>query len=218
MTESWLTVANHFLFGGILGLLTITNPLSKVPLFITLTQNLDSQQTLSLARRACLYAFCIMVTTLFIGAIILNIFGISYGALRIAGGFTIALLGYRMLFQTSDANFSPEASNNDYAFFPLALPSISGPGTIAVIIGISTEIAEQKDIILRVAAYASTIISMAFTCILIWFVLRACKAIAKFLGKDGMEVTTRLMGFLLICVGVQFIYSGIKTLILQGGA
>jgi multiple antibiotic resistance protein len=213
LETSWLTAANHFLFGGILGLLTITNPLSKVPLFITLTQKLDAQQTRNLARRACIYAFFIMVTTLFIGAIILNIFGISYGALRISGGFTIALLGYRMLFQSSDANFSPESSDNDYAFFPLALPSISGPGTIAVIIGISTEIAEQKNLVLRITAYASTIISMALTCISIWLVLRACKAIAKFLGKDGLEVTTRLMGFLLICVGVQFISSGITTLI-----
>jgi multiple antibiotic resistance protein len=154
-----------------------------------------------------------MVTTLFIGALILDIFGISYGALRISGGFTIALLGYKMLFQTSDANFSPESSNNDYAFFPLALPSISGPGTIAVIIGISTEIAELKTIPLKVMAYSSTIASMALACAIVWFVLRTCKVIAGILGKDGMEVTTRLMGFLLICVGVQFIYSGIKTLI-----
>ena len=208
-----LTIANHFLFGGILSLITITNPLSKVPLFITLTKSMGDDKKRMLAQKACIYAFGIMVTTLFIGALILDIFGISYGALRISGGFTIALLGYKMLFQTSDANFSPESSNNDYAFFPLALPSISGPGTIAVIIGISTEIAELKTIPLKVMAYSATICSMALSCAVVWIVLRTCKIIARILGKDGMEVTTRLMGFLLICVGVQFVYSGIKTLI-----
>jgi multiple antibiotic resistance protein len=211
-----LTIANHFLFGGILSLLTITNPLSKVPLFITLTQMMTDEKRLNLAKRACLYAFCIMVTTLFIGAIVLDTFGISYGALRISGGFTIALLGYRMLFQSSDANFAPQTSHNDYAFFPLALPSISGPGTIAVVIGISTEIAELKAWNLRIMAYSATIASMIITCTSIWLILRACKVIARFLGKDGMEVTTRLMGFLLVCVGVQFIVSGIKTFGLVG--
>lgn len=206
-----LTIANHFLFGGILGLLTITNPLSKVPLFITLTQFMTDDKRLNLARRACTYAFFIMVTTLFIGAVVLDTFGISYAALRIAGGFTTALLGYRMLFQTSDANFSPQTGTNDYAFFPLALPSISGPGTIAVVIGISTEIAELKQLNLKIMAYSSTIFSMLITCICMWMVLRTCKLIARFLGKDGMEASTRLMGFLLVCIGVQFIASGIRS-------
>jgi multiple antibiotic resistance protein len=206
-----LTVANHFLFGGILSLLTITNPLSKIPLFITLTQMMTDEKRRNLAKRACMYAFMVMITTLFVGGIILDIFGISYGALRISGGFTTALLGYRMLFQTSDANFSPQTSHNDYAFFPLALPSISGPGTIAIVIGISTEIAELKGWNLRIMAYSATAFSMFLTCVCIWLVLRACKVIARFLGKDGMEVSTRLMGFLLVCVGVQFIVSGIKT-------
>jgi multiple antibiotic resistance protein len=204
---------NHFLLGGILSLLSITNPISKVPLFLSLTTNMSNVGRKDLAWRACLYAFIIMVVTLFIGAFILNGFGISYGALRIAGGFTVALLGYRMLFQSSDANFAPQTGSNDYAFFPLALPSISGPGTIAVVIGISTEISELKDFDTKLIAYAATIGSMFFTCSIIWLALLASKFIGKILGKDGMEATTRLMGFLLVCIGVQFVASGVRTFI-----
>jgi multiple antibiotic resistance protein len=208
-----LTIANHFLLGGILSLLSITNPISKVPLFLSLTTHTSEHGRKDLAKRACFYAFIIMVVTLFVGGFILSTFGISYGALRIAGGLTVALLGYRMLFQSSDANFSPQAGANDYAFFPLALPSISGPGTIAVVIGISTEISELKELNIKVIAYAATILSMFFTCALIWLVLLASKFIGKALGKDGMEATTRLMGFLLVCIGVQFVSSGIRTFI-----
>ena len=210
MDTTVLHTFNHFLFGGLLGLLTITNPLSKVPLFIGLSHGLDDNSRNFLAKRACIYAFIVMVGTLFIGALVLQMFGISYPALRVSGGLTIALMGYRMLFQNSDANFSPSGSALQYAFFPLALPAISGPGTIAVVIGISTEVADLNTLALKVSAYIATVSSMAIVCFLIFCVMRAAKLISKVLGKDGTEVTTRLMGFLLICVGVQFIVSGIK--------
>ncbi len=207
-----LTIIKHYLFGGLLSLIIMTNPLSKVPLFISLTQLMNEGQKATLAKKSCVYALLIMIGTLFLGTFILQTFGISYGALRIAGGLTVCLLGYRMLFQTHDANFAPQSANTNYAFFPLALPSISGPGTIAVIIGISTEIAEIQTMQLKITAYLSTIISMIITCACIWLILRSCKYISKILGIEGMEAITRLMGFLLVCVGVQFIASGIRSL------
>ncbi len=201
----------HFLLGGLLSLVTMTNPLSKVPLFISISQDLDDASKKLLAKKACIYAFFVMLGALLIGTLVLQLFGISYAALRIAGGFTISLMGYRMLFQNSDANFSPAASATDYAFFPLALPAISGPGTIAVVIGISTEIAEHHDWSLRVGAYLGTVSSMLLVCLLMFFTMRAAKWMSGILGRDGTEVTTRLMGFLLVCVGVQFIVSGVRT-------
>jgi multiple antibiotic resistance protein len=208
---NFFNIASQFFWGGLLSLITITNPLSKVPLFIGITKHMSDEERLWLARRSCLYAFLIMVSTLFTGALVLQLFGISYAALRIAGGFTIALMGYRMLFQNTDANFAPTESAKQFAFFPLALPAISGPGTIAVVIGISTEAAELNTLSHRLLAYGTTIFSMALVCILIWFVMRGAQALSKVLGRDGTEVTTRLMGFLLVCVGVQFIVSGIQT-------
>ncbi len=206
------TLSLKFLFGGLLSLITITNPLSKIPLFVTLTQEMNDRGRANQARRACVYAAAIMVVSLLAGNLIMAAFGISYGALRIAGGFVVAVLGYRMLFLTQDPGMAPRpAGREDYAFFPLAMPGISGPGTIAVVIGISTEIAELSGWQAKTMAFGMTFVAIAGTCLAMWLVLHSSALISQRLGRSGREVATRLMGFLLICVGVQFVGSGIRT-------
>lgn len=202
-----------FFLGGLVSMLTITNPLSKIPLFLSLTSGMDSNISHHQARKACIYALTILVVSLFAGVFILQGFGISYGALRVAGGLTVAILGYRMLFQTQDANPPPHTTKREIAFFPLALPGISGPGAIAVVIGISSEIAELHSGMQQILAYSGTVSSIVLTCFLIWLTLRSAPYISKLIGEAGMEVMTRLMGFLLVCIGVQFIGSGVRTFI-----
>lgn len=202
-----------FFLGGLVSVLTIINPLSKIPLFLALTSGMDEQAARLQARKACIYAFSILVVSLFAGVFILEAFGISQGALRVAGGLTVAILGYRMLFRTQDAQPAPHVNRSEIAFFPLALPSISGPGSIAVVIGISTEIAELGSGFLKVQAYVGTVSSILLSCYLVWLTLRSAEYVSKLIGRAGMEVMTRLMGFLLVCIGVQFIGSGVRTFI-----
>ena len=95
----------------------------------------------------------------------------------------------------------------------MALPSISGPGAIAVVIGISTEIAELNNGVQKILAYSGTVSSILLTCFLIWLTLRSAQYVSKIIGQAGMEAMTRLMGFLLICIGVQFIGSGVRTFV-----
>jgi len=203
----------HFLFGGIISLITITNPLSKIPLFIALTDQASDSDKKRIARKACGYAFLIMVVSLFAGALILEFFGISYGALRVAGGITVAVVGFRMLFDSPSDAASPQTPHKNIAFFPLALPSISGPGVIAVVIGISTEIAELRHWSDKALAYSGTVLALLMACIAVWFTLRSARLVLQVIGAEGMEAMTRMMGFLLICVGVQFIGSGIRTFV-----
>ena len=80
-------------------------------------------------------------------------------------------------------------------------------------IGISTEIAELKTAALKAVAYGATVTSILLTCILIWLTLRSAPFISKVTGPDAMEATTRLMGFLLVCIGVQFVASGVRTFV-----
>jgi multiple antibiotic resistance protein len=91
------------------------------------------------------------------------------------------------------------------------MPGISGPGTIAVVIGISTEIMEQPSWSGRAAAFFMTFLAIAGTSVGMWLVLRSSTLISQHMGRAGREVMTRLMGFLLICVGVQFVGSGVRT-------
>lgn len=203
----------HFLLGGIISLITITNPLSKIPLFIALTEQISDSDKKRIARKACGYAFLIMVVSLFAGAFILEFFGISYGALRVAGGITVAVVGFRMLFDSSNDSTDPLTPHKNIAFFPLALPSISGPGVIAVVIGISTEIAELRHWGDKALAYSGTVLAVFITCLAVWLTLRSARFVLRVIGADGMEAMTRMMGFMLICVGVQFIGSGIRTFV-----
>lgn len=203
----------HFLLGGIISVISITNPLSKIPLFILLTDQASEAQKKKIARMACFYAFLIMAVSLFAGALILEFFGISYGALRVAGGLTVAVVGFRMLFDQSSNPANPQNTHRNVAFFPLALPSISGPGVIAVVIGISTEIAELKRWTDKALAYSGTVLALFVACAAVWLTLRSARLVQQLLGQEGMEAMTRMMGFLLICIGVQFIGSGIRTFV-----
>lgn len=202
-----------FLLGSFVSLITIINPASKIPLFVSLTRHFAPAKRRYVASRACMYAFGILTVSLFAGGLILDGFGISPGALRIAGGLVVAVVGYRMLFVSSDAHQTMQAHHPNVAFFPLALPGISGPGAIAVVIGFSTEIAELKGPFQQAMAYAGSVVSILISCVIVWLVLRSATRIARWLGDDGTEALTRLMGFLLICIGVQFIGSGVRTFI-----
>ncbi|NDV11289.1 MarC family NAAT transporter [Crenobacter caeni] len=202
----------QYLFGALVSLIVITNPLSKIPLFISLTHGMDDAKRAEQARMSCVYAAAIMLVSLLAGNLVLEFFGISYGALRIAGGFVVAVIGYRMLFLSQDPHSTTHRPNcEDCSFFPLAMPGISGPGTIAVVIGLSTEIAELDTLPAKAAAFFMTFVAIALVSVGVWLTLKSSDVIAERLGRAGREVLGRLMGFLLICVGVQFVGSGIRT-------
>lgn len=209
MADSLNRLAISFFLGGLVSLLTITNPLSKIPVFLSLATDLEVGASSREARRACFYGFLLLTVGLFAGVFILEAFGISFGALRIAGGLTVALIGYRMLFGSGDA--APVGGNGSFAFFPLAMPGIAGPGALATVIGISSEIAELSGGMRRVTAYAATVASIAITCLLIWLVLHSARWVSRHLGAEGLNVVARLTGFLLVCIGVQFVGSGIRS-------
>ena len=200
-----------YFLGGLISLLTITNPVSKIPLFLALARDMDTAKRNDQARKACIYALVILTVSLFAGVLILETFGISYGALRIAGGLTVMTVGYRMLFDDPDPGALPNPAHHDIAFFPLAMPGISGPGSIATVIGIASEIAELKTGSGRALAYTATVGSIVVTCFIIWLTLHSAQYVSRVIGREGLNAATRMMGFLLICIGVQFVASGIRT-------
>ncbi|WP_153132541.1 MarC family NAAT transporter [Dechloromonas hortensis] len=209
MDESFNRLLVSFFLGGLISLATITNPLSKIPVFLTLAADLEAGTASQEARRACFYGFLLLTGGLFAGVFILEAFGISFGALRIAGGLTVALIGYRMLFGTTDTALV--GGSGSFAFFPLAMPGIAGPGALATVIGISSEIAELAGGMRRLLAYVATVAAIAATCLIIWLVLRSARWVSRRLGSEGINVVARLTGFLLICIGVQFVGSGIRS-------
>ena len=206
-----LTAFSSLLLGSFVSLLTIVNPPSTLAIYTSLTASMSEEESLRTARSASLYCLTIMVVSLFAGSLIMKMFGISYPALRISGGLILALLGRGMLYGRPEVDKVPRARYANPAFFPLAMPGITGPGTIAVTIGFATQIQEVSRLPVTVASYAAVLIAMASVCFIEYLLLRSAHAVSQKLGPTGIEVMTRLSGFLLICVGVQFVASGVKA-------
>ncbi len=202
----------------VVGLLPIANPFSTAPVFLSLTSKLDPVSRKKVLKLACFYMFFVLFIFLLAGALILSFFGISVESLRIAGGLILTVLGFRMLFP------SPAADNEHVdvrtfeqarglAFTPLAMPMLSGPGSIAVIISMAAQISENPSIPMRLAGYGVVALGILITVKICWLVLRSSTKITKFLGPTGIDAMTRIMGFIIICIGVEFTVSGIKGFI-----
>ena len=211
------TISEFFYYIGIviIGLLPIANPFSTAPVFLAVTKSLDNESRYKLLKLTCIYMFCILIVFLLAGALILSFFGISVSALRIAGGLIITVLGFRMLFpKTSQEDDGQTAHSYEQAkglaFTPLAMPMLSGPGSIAVIVSMAAEISENQDILKMIAGYIIVALGIFVTVVVCWIVLRSSTKITKFLGPSGIDALTRIMGFILICIGVEFTVSGIK--------
>ena len=192
-------------------LFPIMNPFSTAPLFISLTARLDKKARDRTALLACLYAFGILVVFLLLGAAIIDFFGISVPGIRVAGGLIISFLGFRMLFPSSSAQPSQGASlpELEIAFTPLAMPSLAGPGSISVVVTAASQIRSNHPEN-YVVIYAGVIVGMAATLLAALFILRTASSMARVLGPSGIDALTRIFGFLLIAIGMQFLLTGIS--------
>lgn len=207
---------------GLVVLLPLANPLTTVALFLGLAGNMNSAERNRQSYMASVYVFAIMMVAYYAGQLVMNTFGISIPGLRIAGGLIVAFIGFRMLFPQQKAHESPEAKSKseeladeptaNIAFVPLAMPSTAGPGTIAMIISSASTVRHGGEFPDWVITVAPPIIFLAVAVIL-WGCLRSSGAIMRLVGKGGIEAISRLMGFLLVCMGVQFIINGVLEII-----
>jgi len=214
---NWLLEGLMYVLSTVGALLPIVNPLSAVGLVMSITADLTDEERTDQIRRACIYMFCILTAFLIAGGLIMNFFGISIPGLRIAGGMIVSYLGFRMLFPDTVAISMQEraeaSAKADISFTPLAMPSLSGPGSIAVVIGMSTTVQTGTHIVL---GYVQEAIGIAITALISYAVLRAATKLDKVLGAVGMNAMARIMGFLLICIGIQFVINGVLGVV-HGG-
>ncbi|MCV2528632.1 MAG: MarC family NAAT transporter [Candidatus Lightella neohaematopini] len=205
---------------GLMILLPLVNPLTTVALFLGLCKNMTLEERNYQARMASIYVFIIMLVAFYAGTSVMNTFGISISGLRIAGGLIISFIGFRMLFPTQNDEYNLSLSDNkvsnikvsNIAFVPLAMPSTAGPGTIAMIISWVSTVHNNVYFSpwINTVAPALLFITISF---IVWIVLRSSSAIMHIIGSNGIEAISRLVGFLLVCMGVQFIINGIVEVI-----
>lgn len=211
---------NFFAWVGValITLIPIINPVSTAILLLGISSHLSAEERNRQITRACIYMTAILVTFLLLGHFVMIAFGISIPGIRIAGGLVIGYLGFRMLFpderRNSDRGGAAAVNKRDISFSPLAMPSLAGPGAIAAMITMSSSI-DGRHGIDKIVAYAGIVLAIVVTALLTWLVLRGAGALRRLIGTDGVESLSRIMGFLLICIGAQFAINGIRDLVLD---
>jgi multiple antibiotic resistance protein len=194
--------------GTFIGLLPIINPLASAPTFLAITEGDSTERRREQARKGCFYMVCILVSFLIGGTFIMNFFGISIPGLRIAGGILMTGIGMTMLAaQKTGAGGDDEEREAarkkvDISFSPLAMPMLSGPGSIAVTLGFTSLATSWTDYIAIIAG----IVSVA---VITYIVLRLSSRIVGLIGPVGVNAMTKIMGFLIMCIGVQFVVNGV---------
>jgi multiple antibiotic resistance protein len=192
-----------------LAILPVVNPFSKPPIFLSITDGWTNQERRDEAFKASLYAFAILLVSLLAGTFVLEFFSISLPALQIAGGLLIARTAFQMLSPQKEHHQTPAEEHDakqreDVSFVPLAMPLLSGPGSMAVMINLATEVKFWAEWLIFIAAAGAV-------CIISFFVLAESVWVARALGVNGMNALSKLMGFLLLALAIQFMLNGAST-------
>lgn len=190
-------------------IISVANPLAAMPVFLSLTEKNNDVERLSVAKKSSFYMFLVLIIFLLAGTYIMSFFGISLPGIRIAGGLIILRAAYAMLNpDASEKKISDEAQEaakekEDISFSPMAMPMLSGPGSIAVVIGLASQAEGIMDLFI-------TSMAIILVALISYGVLRLAPFSAKYIGPTGMNAITRMMGFIAMAIGVQFILNGVS--------
>lgn len=194
-------------------LFSIMNPLGTVPVFVGLTQDKTKKEIKNIAFYTSLNVFVILLISFFLGKYMLNFFGISIQSLKIAGGMIITTSGFALLTGTfsehkgmKDSVKEDASKRSDISLTPLAIPMLAGPGTISLLITYNKEYNSWLEMFILTAAMMSI-------SVLIFFILRSSNVIVKYLGESGLNALSRIIGFIVIAIGVEYILSVIIQII-----
>lgn len=185
-----------------LGYFAIMNPLANTTVFVALTGNLSREDKLKTAKKAVIITFVIIVLFAVLGKTLFHFFGISLPALRIAGGILVFLIGYHMLHgKGSSLHKGADSSPDDIAISPLAVPILAGPGTIATTISYSAS-GGWTEICITLSVFFTL-------CVTTYVCFISGDRILSFIGKNTLNIVTRLMGLILTVIGAQMLIEGI---------
>ncbi len=196
-------------------LFAIVNPPGAAFIFNEVTAHLTAAQRRVLSDKVAFYSLGVMLGALWLGSYILEFFGISLAALRIAGGAVVAVRAFDLLNapERTEARKQQQAESGTgeditaMAFFPLTLPFTTGPGTIAVCVALGAQrpAAAGSVVWFFLGASAAAVLIAA----VIWVSYRSAERIAGMLGPSARSTFARLSAFLLLCIGVQIMIAGI---------
>lgn len=194
-------------------LFSVLNPLGVIPIFVGLTHHESNAERSRISLWTALNVFIILVISFFIGEYVLKFFGISIDALRIAGGLVIVNSGFALLSgkfnKTRGVNkkvASDAQKRSDIALTPLAIPMLAGPGSISLLIAFYQDFTEVSE----KAIVCSAILAVAIT---IFIILKSAHYLSRILGASGIVAISRIIGFIVIAIGIQYISSAVVNIL-----
>lgn len=196
----------------LVGLLAIVDPLGAIPLFLVLTRGRPPEERRAVAGTTALAVAVSLIGVLLAGDALLAFFGIRVASFRVAAGILVLLMAVPMLqAQPSGTRQTPAEEHESeertsVAIIPLAIPMLAGPGAMSMVI---VEAQTRPAALDRL--YLAAAIALVSLCV--WIALRLAEPISRCLGVTGINIVTRILGLLLVAVGVEFIAGGLAELL-----
>lgn len=194
-------------------LFSVLNPIGAIPIFVGLTQDYNKTERSRVSLMTAINVCLILLISFFVGEYVLKFFGITIPALRIAGGILIASSGFGLLNSNpkkrkgiSKKVEEDSLHRNSIALTPLAMPMLAGPGSISLLIAFNQDHNNTSELL-------ASSLSIIIVSLLIFLILRSAHYLAKYLGASGIVAISRIVGFLTVAIGIQYIISAVLSII-----
>jgi multiple antibiotic resistance protein len=203
-------------------LLPIVDPLGGAPIYLAMTAGLTSVERTRMAKAVAINSFLLLIASALIGAYVLDFFGLSIPSVQVAGGIVVCMIGWSLLNSPNSPpaldRTGPETARPDdlsqRAFYPMTMPLTVGPGSISVALTLGANSpAGFRSLLLTALAHAVGILLVALG---VYLCYRYAERILRKLGPTGTSVVVRLSAFILLCIGVQIFWNGVRGLIATG--
>jgi multiple antibiotic resistance protein len=215
---SLLRYANEVLF-AVATLLPIVNPFGSAPIFFSMTADLPGEARRRLASVVGRYAFLLLTGAMLVGSHVLNLFGVSLPIVRVGGGLLVCANGWRLLNSDDDARgqkqmTAPDAWEREVerrGFYPLTFPLTVGPGSVSIAITLGAQ--TQSRGLQSTGEVIAALVGIVIVSLTVFLSYRFSSRVIALVGETGTAVFLRLSSFILLCVGVSIVWSGIVDLV-----
>jgi multiple antibiotic resistance protein len=202
-------------------ILPVVNPPGDAPIFLRLTRGCDDATRGLLARRIAVYSFGLLLGSMLVGPLVLRLFNLSVAVIQVAGGAVVCALGWKLLNDDSkppamavDAQ-QASAAAMAHTFYPLTMPLTIDPGVMSVAVTIGANHAHTLDrLLIQILAGC---IGAVIVAVSIFLTYRYAGRFAKRIGHQGMIIVLRLSAFIVLSIGVQIAWNGMKALLGEVG-
>lgn len=195
-------------------LLPIVNPLGSAPIFLVMTRGSDEATRKKLAVQVAFNSFILLFASMVFGTLVLKLFGLSVPVVQVAGGAVLCALGWNLLTKDQPAPADAEPVPGEVmiakAFYPLTLPLTVDPGAIAVAVTVGANHAHGVERV--IVAIIASILGLGLIAFTVWLAYHSAERVARWLGHTRVMVVLRLSAFIVLCIGVEITWNGIKTL------